>query len=146
MIFCYLPLTKSDLGHIHFFFMLRQPLVGQGLLINVVSWSHSDTPHSVGLLWTSDQPDAEPCSWQHSIFTRTDIHAPSGIRTRNPSKRAAAEPRSRPCAIRIGLGRIYRLTNVQRWKIGPYTGPNWGQKHIELPKRISLRQRTKYRH
>ena len=21
--------------------------------------SHSDTPHSVGLLWTSDQPDAE---------------------------------------------------------------------------------------
>ena len=30
------------------------PLVGQGLLINETSRSHS-----VGLLWTSDQPDAE---------------------------------------------------------------------------------------
>jgi hypothetical protein len=34
-------------------------LVGQGLLIIEASRSHSDTPHSVGLLWTSDQPDAE---------------------------------------------------------------------------------------
>jgi len=33
--------------------------VGHGLLIVEDSWSHSDTPHSVGLLWTSDQPDAE---------------------------------------------------------------------------------------
>jgi len=39
--------------------MAQQPLVGQGLLIIEVSRSHSDTPHSVGLLWTSDQPDAE---------------------------------------------------------------------------------------
>jgi hypothetical protein len=38
--------------------MAQQPLVGQGLLIIEVSRSHSDTPHSVGLLWTSDQPDA----------------------------------------------------------------------------------------
>ena len=28
---------------------------------------------------------------------QTDIHAPVGIRTRNPSKRAAADPRLRPC-------------------------------------------------
>jgi hypothetical protein len=35
-----------------------QPLVGQGLLIIQPSRSHSDTPHAVGLLWTSDQPDA----------------------------------------------------------------------------------------
>ena len=33
--------------------------VGQGLLNVEDSWSHSDTLHSVGLLWTSDQPDAE---------------------------------------------------------------------------------------
>ena len=39
--------------------MAQQPPVGQGLLIIEDSWSHSDTPHSVGLLWTSDQPDAE---------------------------------------------------------------------------------------
>jgi hypothetical protein len=42
-----------------FFTMAQQPLVGQGLLIIEDSWSHSDTPHLVGLLWTSDQPGAE---------------------------------------------------------------------------------------
>jgi hypothetical protein len=29
--------------------------VGQGLLITEDSQSHSDTPHSVGILWTSDK-------------------------------------------------------------------------------------------
>ena len=36
-----------------------RPKAGYGLPINEVSWQHSDTPHSVGLLWTSGQPDAE---------------------------------------------------------------------------------------
>jgi len=39
--------------------MAQQPQVGQGLLIIEASGSHSDTPHSVGLLWTSDRPVAE---------------------------------------------------------------------------------------
>jgi len=34
-------------------------ILGQGLLIIKDSRSHSDTPHSAGLLWTSDQPFAE---------------------------------------------------------------------------------------
>jgi hypothetical protein len=59
------------------------------------SRSHtSDTPQSVGLLWTRDQPDSETSTWQHS--QETDIHALGGIRTCNPSKRAAADPRLRP--------------------------------------------------
>jgi hypothetical protein len=33
--------------------------VGQGLLVVDASLSHSDTPQSVGFLWTRDQPDAE---------------------------------------------------------------------------------------
>jgi hypothetical protein len=42
------------------FFFLRQPPVGQGLLIYEVSRSHTnDAPRSVGLLWTSDQLVAE---------------------------------------------------------------------------------------
>ena len=41
------------------FTMAQQPLVGQGLLIIEDARSHSDTPHPVGILWTSDQPDAE---------------------------------------------------------------------------------------
>jgi hypothetical protein len=51
-----------------------------------------DTPHSVGLLWTSDQQ--RPDNTQHS--QQTDIRAPGRIRTHNPSKRAAADPRQRP--------------------------------------------------
>jgi hypothetical protein len=39
--------------------MAQQPLTDQGLLIFEASRSHSDAPQSVGLLWTSDQPDAE---------------------------------------------------------------------------------------
>jgi len=46
--------------------MARHPLVGQGLLIDEASRLHSDTPHSLGLLWTSDQPDALPSTWQHN--------------------------------------------------------------------------------
>jgi hypothetical protein len=32
--------------------------------------SYSDTPHSVGLLWTSDRPVAETSTWQNTILTR----------------------------------------------------------------------------
>jgi len=53
-----------------------------------------NTPHSVGLLWTSDRPDAETSTWQHTLLPR-DVHGPSGIRTRNPGKRAAADRRLR---------------------------------------------------
>ena len=34
-------------------------LVFQDLLFIQASRSHSDTPRSVGLLWTSDKPDAQ---------------------------------------------------------------------------------------
>jgi len=44
--------------------------VGQGLLIINDSWSHSDTPHLVGFLWTSNQSKAETSTWQHTTLTR----------------------------------------------------------------------------
>ena len=43
----------------HFFTMAQQPQVSQGLLVVDASQSHSDKPHSVVLLWKSDQPHAE---------------------------------------------------------------------------------------
>jgi len=69
--------------------------VGQGILIVEDSRSRSDTPHSVGLLRTSDHPERGPLTdkIQHSQDTR--IHAPGGIRTQKPSKRAAEDPRLR---------------------------------------------------
>jgi hypothetical protein len=49
----------TDVNGPVFFSMAQQPPVSYGLLIIDASRSHSGTPHSVGLLWTSDQPDAE---------------------------------------------------------------------------------------
>jgi hypothetical protein len=43
---------------------------GPGPLIVEASRSHSDTPHLAGLLWTSDQPDAEISTWQRSTHDR----------------------------------------------------------------------------
>jgi hypothetical protein len=41
------------------FLMAEEPILGQGFLVNEASRSQSDTPHSVGLLWASEQPDPE---------------------------------------------------------------------------------------
>jgi hypothetical protein len=53
-----------------FFFRGSTTVVGQDLLLVEVSRSHSDTPHSLGLLWTSDQPVAETSTRQHTTLTR----------------------------------------------------------------------------
>ena len=63
---------------------------------------HSDTPHLVGLLWTSDQRPL-PDNTQHSQERDRDIHALGWIRTRNSSKRAAADPHIKPCGQRDRL-------------------------------------------
>jgi len=78
--------------------MAQRPLVGQGLSVVEATRSLPDAPHSVVLLCTSDQPDAETSTWQHTTITnrQTYIHAAGGIRTRNPKKRAATNPRLRP--------------------------------------------------
>ena len=81
-------------GKIIYFYHDATAPVGKGLLIIEDSWSHSDTPHSVGLLWTSDQPDGETSTWKHITLT-TDINDAGGIRTNNPRKRTTADPRLR---------------------------------------------------
>jgi hypothetical protein len=60
-------------------------------------WSRFVTSHTVGLLWTRDQPVTETSitnTIQHSQHISS--HATGGIRTCNPSKRVAADPRLRP--------------------------------------------------
>jgi len=79
--------------------MTQQPLVGWSFLIIQASRSQSDTPHSVkkdssGRLICSTHRTL-PDNTQHA--QQTDIHATCGIRTRNPSKRAAADLRLRKC-------------------------------------------------
>ena len=46
--------------------------------------THLDTPHSVRLLWKSDQPDAENSTCQHTIHT-TDILPPAGFELTIPA-------------------------------------------------------------
>jgi len=61
-------------------------LQGQVILIIEASRSHSDTPRSVGLLCTSDQPDADVSTWQHATITRERHPNPGGMRNRSLSK------------------------------------------------------------
>jgi len=48
---------------------MQQPLAGQSLIFET-SRSHSDTPHSAELLWTSDRAVAQTSTWQHTTPTR----------------------------------------------------------------------------
>jgi hypothetical protein len=66
------------------------------ILIIETSRSHSDTPHSVGLLWTSNQPDAETSTEETQHSRETEFHSPVGTRTSNPNKQVATDPRLRP--------------------------------------------------
>jgi hypothetical protein len=75
--------------------MAQQPLEGKVLLIIEASRSHSDTQHSVRLLYTS-QPEERPLPDNVQQSEEIDSYDAGGIRTRNPSRRAAADPRLRP--------------------------------------------------
>ena len=85
-------------------------LVCQGLLIAEFPRSHSDTPHSVGLLWTSVQLVAETSIWQHKTFRRNSSYGPGKIWTCNMRNRAAADGHLRPRGDRDG-----RLLYVAIW-------------------------------
>jgi len=71
---------------------------GHGLVIlEVPTITHKDATQSVGLLWTGDQLVAENSTWQHTTVTEIQTSMPpERIRTRNPSKQGAADPRLRP--------------------------------------------------
>jgi hypothetical protein len=45
----------------------------------------NDVPHSVGLLWAKDQPDADTCTWQHTKLTRDWHPCHSKIAATDPS-------------------------------------------------------------
>jgi hypothetical protein len=63
-------LTFSS-NFLFYFPMAQQPLIGQVLLISRFhDHTHLDTPPSAGLLWTSDQPNTETSTRQHT----TDRH------------------------------------------------------------------------
>ena len=77
--------------------------VDLGLLRVEVTRSHPIThlhTQSVGLLRPSDRPVAKTSTLQHMTLARDKQPCPGGIRTHNPSKRAAANSRLRPRGYR----------------------------------------------
>jgi len=60
----------------HFFTVMQQPSVGQGLLSVDDTQSNADTPQSVGLPWTNNQLVAETSIWQHTALTRDRYPCP----------------------------------------------------------------------
>ena len=76
-----------------FIFLAQQPYSGLGRHIIEVPRSHTDTPQSVGLLWTSDQPIVGDTQ----LSQYTDILAPAGFEPAVPSKRAVAARRPGLC-------------------------------------------------
>ena len=88
-------------------------LVGQGLLLFEVLKSYSDTPPSAGLLWTSDQPDAEASSSQYATLTNDTLSCPrcdsnpqpQQARYRRPTPQAARPPVSAYKNFPVGQSR-----------------------------------------
>ena len=83
------------------------------------SQSHSDTPHSVGLLWTSDRPEAETSTCTtHNTRKRQTTVPPAGFESTIPaSERPQTHALDRPAS---GIG--YTTTLSQ--KIATYFGSN----------------------
>jgi hypothetical protein len=78
-----------------FLSMAQQPLVGPGSPhYRGFTITHSDTPQSVGLLWTRDQSDAETSTWQHTTLTRDRHSCPR--RDSNPQSQQASGRRPTP--------------------------------------------------
>jgi hypothetical protein len=85
------------IGYICGFLRGSTALLGQCLLIVKVSRSHSDIPHSVRLLCTSDRPVAETSTCTtHNSHNRQSSMLLAGFKTRNSSNLAVADPLLRP--------------------------------------------------
>jgi len=61
---------RTLVSGVNFFFMAQQPQWAKAfLLLWFLNHTQFDAPHSVGLLWTSDRPIAEPATRQHATLT-----------------------------------------------------------------------------
>jgi len=67
------------------------------------SRSHSDTPHSVGLLWTSDLPDAETT---HNAHCRQTFMPAAGFEPAIPASERPQTPLDR-AVTGIGETKLY---------------------------------------
>jgi hypothetical protein len=78
--------------------------------------THKNTPQSVGLLWTSDQPVAETSTWQHTQHLTTDEHP--------CSRRDSNQQSQLPSGRRPSPERVVTDTSINQQL--------WGDKKKEL--------------
>ena len=84
--------VKFMLSSVHLNISFRESTALEDLVLPYKIRLDADKPHSVRLLWTSDQPDALTSTWQHAQHSQeTNIHTHSEIRT---SKRGAVRHKS----------------------------------------------------
>jgi hypothetical protein len=82
--------------------------VGQGFLIIEALRSDSlDTPHSVELLWTSDQSDAETFTWQHNNHNRQTSVSPAEFELTIPASERSQTHALDDAATGIGVQLSY---------------------------------------
>jgi hypothetical protein len=99
--------------------MVQNHLVDQSLLIIKDSRSHSDTPHSVGLLWTSYQSYAETSTWQNTTLARAK--PPTGFELAIP---ASEQPLGSPQPKYYSSEFYFTLRNLTAstfWKLEALT-------------------------
>ena len=83
----------------------------QGLLVVEASRSHSDTPHSVGLFWTSDQPDTETATYTtHNTHKRQTCMPPAGFKAAIPA-RERSQTHALDCAA-TAIGTVHGDANM----------------------------------
>jgi hypothetical protein len=84
--------------------------------------THNDAPQSVGLLWTSDQPDTESSTWQHITLTREKkSYDPGGIRTEHLRRRATADVRPRGHWDRILDSLLFNIKEISSFEMSRTT-------------------------
>ena len=81
--------------------MAQQSLLGQSFIFVDIPRSHSDNPHSVDLLCTSDRPVAETSTLQHTTLIRRQTSMPSAVF--EPTNAARERPQTR-ALIRAASG------------------------------------------
>jgi hypothetical protein len=78
---------------------------GQDLLIIEASLAY--TPHSVGLLWTSDQLDVETFTLKYTHWQETDSHDPVGFEPPIPASELTQIHSLDDAATGIGVGGLF---------------------------------------
>ena len=69
--------VKKELKNNFFMALAAQSRAMASSFLMFFEITHNDTPQSVGLLWTSDQPVAETSTWQHT--TQQTSMPPAGF-------------------------------------------------------------------